>query len=102
MNKSGEKVVAISNSDDKRQITAVLAATTSGEYLPPQLIYKGKTIRCHPKGEVPKGWDIWHSDNHWSKEQTMIQYIEPIVAPFLSEKRATLKPEKNTTCSCHF
>ena len=40
MNKSGEKVVAISNSDHKRQITAVLAATMSGEYLPPQLIYR--------------------------------------------------------------
>lgn len=50
MNKSGKQVVAISNSDDKRQITAVLAVTMSGEYLPPQLICKGKTVRCHPKG----------------------------------------------------
>ena len=37
MNKSGKKVVTICNSDDKK---AVLAVTMSGEYLPPQLIYK--------------------------------------------------------------
>ena len=35
MHRSGEKVVPITNSDDKRQITAVLAVTMSGEYLPP-------------------------------------------------------------------
>ena len=50
MNKSGKHIVTISNSDDKRQITAVLAVTMSGEYLPPQLTYKGKTVHCHPKG----------------------------------------------------
>ena len=44
MNWAGEKVIAIANSDDKRQITAVFAATMTGEYLPPQVIYKGKTV----------------------------------------------------------
>ena len=34
---NGEKVVLVINSDDKHQITAVLAVTMSGEYLPPQL-----------------------------------------------------------------
>ena len=65
MHRSGEKVVPITNCDDKCQITAVLAVTMSGDYLRPQLIYKGKTERCHPAGEVPDGWDIWHSHNHW-------------------------------------
>ena len=50
-----EKVIPIANSDDKCQITAVLAATLTGEYLPPQMIYKGKTQRCHPKIPVPEG-----------------------------------------------
>ena len=36
-----EKIVPIANSDDKRQITAVLAVMLTGEYLPPQLIYQG-------------------------------------------------------------
>ena len=56
MHRHGEKVVPIINSDDKRQITAVLAASMTGEYLPPQLIYTGKTKRCHPHvSSVPSG-----------------------------------------------
>ena len=64
MHRAGEKVIPIANSDNKRQITAVLAASMSGEYLAPQLMFKGKTERCHPRVPFPKGWDVWHSDNH--------------------------------------
>ena len=60
----------------------------------PQLIYKGKTERCHPVGEVPEGWDIWHSHKHWSNEETMIQYVETVIAPFLDDKRAALQLNK--------
>lgn len=45
MNEAKTKRVVIANSDDKRQITTVLAATMTGEYLPTQLIYKGNTSR---------------------------------------------------------
>ena len=34
--------------DDKRQITAVFAGTMAGQFLPIQLIYKGKTSECLP------------------------------------------------------
>ena len=91
MHQSGEKVVPISHSDDKRQITAVLAATMKGEYLPPQLNYKGKTSRCHPQVDFPEGWDIWHSENHWSNEETMHRYIEKVIVPFIEKKRIALK-----------
>ena len=37
MNRAKEKVVPIAHSDDKRQITAVLAVTLAGEYLSPQV-----------------------------------------------------------------
>ena len=94
MHRSGEKVVPITNSDDKRQITAVLAVTMSGEYLPPQLIYQGKTKSCHPASEVPEGWDIWHSHNHWSNEETMLQDVEMVIVPFIDAKRATLHLNK--------
>ena len=40
MHPAGAKVVPIANSDDKRQVTAVLAATLTGEFLPPQIITK--------------------------------------------------------------
>ena len=94
MHRAGEKVIPIAHSDDKQQITAVLAATLTGEYLPPQIIYKGKTPRCHPKVSFPQGWDVWHSDNHWSNEKTMKRCIEKIVVPFISQKREALKLEK--------
>lgn len=54
MNREKEKMIPIANSDDKRQITTVLAVTLRGEFLPPQLLYQGKTTRCHPAIEFPK------------------------------------------------
>ena len=35
MHKAGAKIVPIAHADDKRQITAVLAANAKGDYLPP-------------------------------------------------------------------
>ena len=35
MHRAGEKIVSKARSDDKRQVTAVLAATLSGEFLAP-------------------------------------------------------------------
>ena len=55
MEKWGTKVVPIANTDDKQALTAVLAVTASGEYLNPQLLYKGKTERCHPTVAFPEG-----------------------------------------------
>lgn len=43
MHKSGEELVPIAKLDDKRQITGVFAVSLAGTYLPPQLIYTGKT-----------------------------------------------------------
>ena len=90
MNRSGAKVVVISKSDDKRQVTAVLAGTLSGEFLTPQILYQGKTNRCHPKASAPSGWDIWHSENHWSNEDTMKRYLLKVVVPYLNTKRQEL------------
>ena len=47
-------------------------------------------MRCHPKACFPEGWDIWHSDNHWSNEETMKRYIVNVIVPFVMQKRATL------------
>lgn len=58
MHLSGEKIAPIAACDDKREITAVLAATVTGKYLRPQVLYKGTTKRCHPTVEFPSGWDI--------------------------------------------
>ena len=44
----GSKRVEIAGADDKRQITAVFAGTKSGKFLPPQIIYAGKTKKRLP------------------------------------------------------
>ena len=44
MNQRGVKGV-----NDKRQITAVFCCSLVGDFLPVQIIYAGKTARCHPK-----------------------------------------------------
>ena len=91
MEKEGAKIVPIAHNDDKRQLTAVLAVTGAGDYLAPQLLYQGKTPKCHPQVPFPDGWDVWHSDNHWSNEITMMRYIDKIILPFVNEQRRKLK-----------
>ena len=49
MNEVGARRVELIGSSDKQQITAVFCGSLVGRFLPIQLIYKGKTGRCHPK-----------------------------------------------------
>jgi len=65
--------------DDKRQMTAVFGASLSGDFLPPQLVYKGKTKRCLPNYNFPSTWNITHLANHWFNEETMKEYIEAVI-----------------------
>ena len=90
-----DKIIPISHSDEKRQITGVFAVPATGKFFPPQLINKGKTEQCHPKVATPAGWDMWHSDNHWSIEETMVRHIEKIIVPFVNDKREELKLPKS-------
>ena len=43
MERVGSKHVEIASLDDKRQITAVFAGSLTGDFLPVQLVYQGKT-----------------------------------------------------------
>ena len=90
MDKEGSKRVEIVAADDKQQITTVFAGSLAGDFLPPQLIYKGTTKRL-PQVNFPCDWHITHSHNHWSNENTMKAYIEEILIPYVSKKRKELK-----------
>ncbi len=61
MTKEGSKRVEIAGMNDKRQITAVFANTTSGDFLPPQVIYTGKTPKCLPSVKFPSDWNVTYS-----------------------------------------
>ena len=86
----GSKRVEVFGIDDKRQITATFAASLSGCFLLVQLVYERKTTRCHPAIDIPEGWHITHTPNHWCNESTMISYIESVIVPYMTEKRRQL------------
>lgn len=88
--KGVEKVV-VEGAEDKRMITMQVAGFASGELLSPQLIYGGKTDRCHPDADViPSGWDITHTPSHWANAATTKRFLEKIVVPHLVSTRARL------------
>ena len=87
MDQKGAQRVEMIGTNDKHQITAVFYGSLLGNFLPLQVIYKGKTPCCHPWFEFPSGWHIIHSPKHWSTEKTMIDYINFIILPYVESMR---------------
>ena len=77
--------------NDKRQITAVFCGSLSGDFLPLQVIYQGKTPRCHPRYQFPLDWDVSHTPTHWSNEETMKEYLYQILFPYVDRVREDLE-----------
>ncbi len=50
-----------------------------GDFLPVQLIYKGKTTKSLPSVEFPQDWHITFTENHWSNEIAMADYLEKVL-----------------------
>ena len=90
MAQKGTKRIRIRGLKDKRMITGVFCGSLIGEFLPPQLIYGGKTDQCHPVAPFPADWDIHHNIKHWSNEVTMIRYLKTVIVPFIASTRALL------------
>ena len=90
MAQSGSKQIPVVGLEDKREITVLLAATAAGTLLLPQVIYQGKTTGCHAKVAFPDKWHITHSESHWSNEQTMLEYLENIIIPYVTSTRQAL------------
>ena len=91
MDLKSSKRVEIVGISDKRQITAVLCGTLTGDLLPFQLIYQGKTSACLPHIDFPDGWHVTCTPNHWSNEEKMKEYLEQIIIPYVQCKRMELK-----------
>lgn len=84
----GATKVPIAAIDDKRQITAVFTCTLRGDFLPPQVIYGGKTPACLPKAVAfPPNWQVTYTPNHWANESTMLDYANTILLPYLQQAR---------------
>ena len=77
------KQILIIGLEDKWQITVLLGCTLSGRLLPPQVIYAGSTNQVHPKFSFPEGWHITHTQNHWSNSESMCDYINNVIVPYV-------------------
>lgn len=62
----------------------------TGSFLTKQLVYEGKTTRCYPLIDFPKGWHITHTANHWYDQDTKIDYIKLVIVPYMTETRKKL------------
>jgi len=61
----------------------------SGDFLLPQLIYQGTTSKFLPSIRFPTVWDVNFTDNHWSNESTMEDYLNNILFPYITRVRTT-------------
>ena len=87
----GSKCIEIACIDDKTQITAMLAATAGGKFLPAQVIYGGKTPAYIPKVDFPSSWHITYTANHWANEDTVLGYIHSVLVPYIVDTHTELK-----------
>jgi hypothetical protein len=81
----GCKEVKVIGAEDKRQITACIGSSLNGDMLPLQLIFQGKTAACHPpatEASVEAHVHLTHSDNHWSNQTTMQEYVREVIVPY--------------------
>ena len=95
LEEKGSQKVPTTAIDDKRQLTVVFACSLAGHFLPPQIIYGRKTPACLPKAPFPPDWHVTYTPNHWAIEETMIDYVQSILLPYVRAKRTALKLPDN-------
>ena len=66
----------------------MFAATMSGGFLAPQIVYKGMTQACLLTVRFPDSWHIMYTHNHWCNKTTMKLYIEKVMVPYIQRKKA--------------
>ena len=57
----------------------MFVAAKDGYFLPPQIIYQGKTDHCLPVTKFPSGWHITYTVNYWANEKTTLEYIHKVL-----------------------
>ena len=105
----GTNQVTIIGKEDKRAFTIMVGVSMSGEVLPFQIMYAGKTPASLPsiddlKSEFKAVNDeakqlrfcfesTGISGNHWSNINTMKSYVDNVLSVYFNEKQTLLKRE---------
>ena len=90
MAEKSSKHVSRKGSNDKRGITVTLAEKLSGQILPFQLSYTGKTSRSLPHVKFPAGFCLSYNEKHWSNEAETMALINKIIYPYATKVKEEL------------
>ena len=93
-NPKGAKTVPIKDVDDKRQITETFPISMTGSFLPIQLISEGKTRRCLPNYDFPKGFNVTYSPDYWSNTEKSTELFQKVIFPYLKNVKLSKKYPK--------
>ena len=95
----GTTSVPVKGKGKSKQITGTFTISASGKFLPMQLIYAGKTKRCHLQGiKFPSEFDITHLENHWSNEILARQHITEVIMPYAKQQGKELRLPDDHKC----
>jgi hypothetical protein len=77
--------------DDKRSITACVFSSADGALFPFQFIFQGTTKRVLPKTcgiqiGLSNGFHFTMTNNHWSNLESMQEFVNFIIVPYLDTK----------------
>ena len=86
--KGGSKDIPLAGSSDKRTITATFVISLSGNFLPIQLIYGGKTDRSIPRVKFPPSFSLSANPKHYSNTKEAIKVTNDVVLPYIKRERA--------------
>ncbi|KAF8151372.1 hypothetical protein B0H34DRAFT_615767, partial [Crassisporium funariophilum] len=99
-NKSGVKQVATVGQEEKRAFTLVPSISASGQLLPMQPVYFGKTATSCPSSKaefydeaLSLGYSMLPSKSatYWSTQATMEKLVNEIIAPYFDETKHALQ-----------
>jgi len=87
----GERSVSMIAHNDKRQVTMMVGLSASGEMLPLQFVFKGKTDKV--KGSKHSHYTALHDwlfstnpDTHWANLDTMKEWVGKVLHPYFCQK----------------
>ena len=81
----GSKNVTITGAADKRTITTIFAVILSGELLPVQLIYGGKTEQSLPRYKFPDSFCLSVNEKHYSNKKESLKFFNEVIIPYIKE-----------------
>lgn len=103
----GSKQVAVIGQEEKRAFTVLVGISASGDALPFQVIYCGKTARSLPskttqqfKDAQDLGFELCFSntDTYWSTFQLMCDYVRNILVPYWTRQKELVGAPDDQEC----